>query len=79
MNAPGTANRATRLPSKYSPLVVGWGPSGAGDRRGNVGQAVADLDRHWEISFASVEAADRRGGWPSQGLPGRASPSMSPQ
>ena len=46
MKAPGTANKATRLPRKYSPLVVGWGPSAVAMVKRNVGQALAHLDGH---------------------------------
>src|SRR5688500_1730024 len=37
VNAPGTANKATRLSAKNSPLVVGCGPSGVAIASGTSG------------------------------------------
>ena len=64
MKAPGTANKATRLSLKYSPLVVGWVESGRASReraegklRHSVERISPDLPRAREIGEALLAPA----------------------
>src|SRR3954451_2766923 len=52
VNAPGTANKATRLPAKYSPLVVGFGPSAEAIASGTSGNRSPTLMVILESSLA---------------------------
>ena len=69
MKAPGTANRATRLPAKYSPLVVGLGPSAVAMVSGTSGRRSPT----WMVMLKSpsrqVETADRLAVCRPQALP----------
>ena len=72
MKAPGTANSATRLPAKYSPLVVGWGPSAL---RSSAARRAGGRRLGWScgISFEAVRLKPLQPRWAApQALPAAA-------
>ena len=70
----GAGDREQRDPLAAEELAAGGrlGAVGGGDGQRNVGQAVADLDGHQMLSFASGEAADRLAVWRASSLARRA-------
>ena len=56
MKAPGTANKATRLPAKYSPLVVGLGPSAVAMASGTSGRRSPT----WMVMVNAPSRTDER-------------------